>query len=58
MGIVVNGLAAGQEDNDLLLTHLLQEGEEDKESLIGLDKDVALLKTRYSTVFLGFLTTC
>ena len=56
MGIIVDGFAARQEYNDLLLTHLLQEGEEDKESLVGFDKDVALLKTCHSTVLLGFLT--
>ena len=40
--VVLDGHAGGEEDHDLLLAILLQEGEEQQKSLLGRAHDVAL----------------
>lgn len=46
LGVVLDGGAAAEEDNDLLLLglHFAQEGEEKQETLVALAQDVALLQ--------------
>ena len=46
--VVLDTVAGREEDDDLLLLHLLQEREKQKESLVGLDDDVTLVETLYS----------
>ena len=41
-GVVFDGIAAGEEDNDLLLEVFFEEGEEEEEAAIGGADDVAL----------------
>jgi hypothetical protein len=45
LGVVLNTVAAGEEDNDLLFEVTLEEGEEKQETLVGFTEDVALLQT-------------
>ena len=43
--VVLDRVAGREEDDDLLLLHLLEEGEQEQETLIGVDNHVALIQT-------------
>jgi hypothetical protein len=45
LGVVLDTVAAGEEDNNLLLEVTLEEREEKQESLVGFTEDVALFQT-------------
>jgi len=55
LGVVFHAVAAGEENNDLLLQVALEERKEQQEALVSLTDDVALFQTRYSTVLLAVI---